>query len=171
MLLEEVAQERAGIVYQPRPVAVDDPREGSLVSLGDSLHVGEVQLCRRHVRRWRAPGEGDRRHQKRRPPRGRRTGVLGPVRITFDTGCAGRVRSLEVTEPAVDHSFLPPDWGILEVKVDRAVPAWLASLLSSHGCRLQRVSKYCAALAAGRGIRVEPLVVWPVVERGEPPDG
>lgn len=94
-----------------------------------------------------------------------------PVRITFDQDCRGRVRELQVQVEAVNLPFLPADWCVMEVKVDESVPDWVTSLLARHGCQLRRVSKYCAALARGRGIRVEPLAVWPVDESKEPAHG
>jgi SPX domain protein involved in polyphosphate accumulation len=94
-----------------------------------------------------------------------------PVRITFDQDCRGRVRELEIRREAVDSLFLPVDWCVMEVKVDETVPDWVTSMLARHGCQLRRISKYCAALAHGRGIRVEPLAVWPAADPGEPVHG
>lgn len=69
------------------------------------------------------------------------------LRITFDTGVGGRTYALVVNDDAPSHLFLPPDWSIMEVKVNDAVPDWVTSLLARHNCQLRRVSKYCAVLA------------------------
>ena len=84
------------------------------------------------------------------------------LRITFDINVGCRVHGLKVNQNAQNHLFLPPDWSIMEVKVNDAVPDWVTSLLARHGCQLRRVSKYCAGLALARGLRVMPLAISPV---------
>jgi SPX domain protein involved in polyphosphate accumulation len=69
------------------------------------------------------------------------------LRVTFDTHVGGRTHALKVDHDAQNHLFLPPDWSIMEVKVNDAVPDWVTSLLARHNCQLRRVSKYCAVLA------------------------
>ena len=84
------------------------------------------------------------------------------LRITFDIDVGCRVHGLKVNHNAENHLFMPPDWSIMEVKVNDSVPDWVTSLLARHGCQLRRVSKYCAGLALGRGLRVMPLAISPV---------
>lgn len=79
------------------------------------------------------------------------------LRITFDTDLQCRAHALKVNEDAENHLFAPPDWCIMEVKVNEAVPDWVTSLLARHNCQLHRVSKYCAGLAKARGIREVPF--------------
>ncbi|HOX46564.1 MAG TPA: polyphosphate polymerase domain-containing protein [Myxococcota bacterium] len=74
------------------------------------------------------------------------------LRVTLDYDCRGRDHALEVDLDAQDHPFLPPDVVVLEVKADEVVPDWVTSLLARHNCHLQRLSKYCAALARARGL-------------------
>ncbi len=74
------------------------------------------------------------------------------LRVTLDYDCRGRDHALQVDLDARDHPFLPPDVVVLEVKADEVVPDWVTSLLARHNCRLQRLSKYCAALARARGL-------------------
>lgn len=81
------------------------------------------------------------------------------LRVTFDTDVRYRVHALVVNQDAQNHLVLPPDWCIMEVKVNEAVPDWMTSLLARHGCQLTRVSKYCAGIAKGRGLDVMPLVI------------
>lgn len=71
------------------------------------------------------------------------------MRVTFDMQLQGRIHALSVNEPAVNHYFIPPDWYVMEVKVNERIPDWMTSLIAKHECRLQRVSKYCAALDSG----------------------
>jgi hypothetical protein len=73
------------------------------------------------------------------------------MRLTFDMQLQGRVHALHVNELATNRSFLPPGWLVMEVKVNERIPAWAVSLLGKHECRLERVSKYCGAVALGMG--------------------
>jgi hypothetical protein len=72
------------------------------------------------------------------------------MRLTFDMQLQGRTHALEVNQIAHNLHFLPLDWVLMEVKVNERVPRWLVALLAKHQCNLQRVSKYCAALAVGK---------------------
>lgn len=81
------------------------------------------------------------------------------LRITFDTDVGCRIHALKVNLDAENHLFLPPDWSIMEVKANNAVPDWVTSLLARHNCQLRRVSKYCAGLALARGLGVMPLAI------------
>ena len=71
------------------------------------------------------------------------------MRLTFDMQLQGRIHALEVNQIAHNNYFLPPDSLVMEVKVNERIPAWMVSLLARHECQIQRVSKYCAALAQG----------------------
>ena len=70
------------------------------------------------------------------------------LRVTFDTNLRGRTRQLSLRAGDAGHDtfFMPPERGILEVKVNHTVPYWLTRLLSEQRCTLRRVSKYCGAL-------------------------
>jgi len=68
------------------------------------------------------------------------------MRLTFDMQLQGRMQSLTVNEESPNHYFIPPDWFIMEVKVNERVPVWVTSLLAKHECQTQRVSKYCAVV-------------------------
>jgi SPX domain protein involved in polyphosphate accumulation len=96
------------------------------------------------------------------------------VRVTFDTRVASRIHALTVNAPARNRLILPTDHCIMEVKADERVPEWATSLLARHDCQLSRVSKYCAGVAALRGLKVMPLVLSPGVPGpppSEPPHG
>lgn len=72
------------------------------------------------------------------------------MRLTFDQQLQGRIHALEVNQVAKNYHFLPLDWVLMEVKVNERVPSWMVALLGKHECSLQKVSKYCAALAVGK---------------------
>lgn len=76
------------------------------------------------------------------------------LRVTFDTEVQCRTHHLAFDPPAENHYFLPPNYCILEVKVNDTVPDWLVSLLNHHNCELHRISKYCAGLAHVKQIHV-----------------
>ena len=71
------------------------------------------------------------------------------MRLTFDMQLQGRVTALQVNQIAKNLYFMPPDWMVMEVKVNERVPTWAVALLAKHECQLQRVSKYCASMARG----------------------
>lgn len=73
------------------------------------------------------------------------------MRLTFDMQLQGRIHALEVNRVAKNEYFMPPDWSIMEVKVNERIPMWAISLLAKHDCQLRRVSKYCQVMAHGMG--------------------
>lgn len=79
------------------------------------------------------------------------------LRITFDSDFVGRTHALRVHQNSANHRIMPPEWSIMEVKSDDAVPDWVTSLLSRHECQLQRVSKYCATVSKLANLDVAPL--------------
>jgi hypothetical protein len=70
------------------------------------------------------------------------------LRVTFDTNLKYRTHDLTLLSQsyAENHFFLPPQWCIMEVKVNNRVPYWLTELVGKYRCTLRRVSKYCTAL-------------------------
>jgi SPX domain protein involved in polyphosphate accumulation len=83
------------------------------------------------------------------------------LRVTFDTDLRSRITELRVNADAENVLFAPPDWCIMEVKANDAVPDWLTSLLGRHNCQLRRVSKYCAGLAHLKNLKVMPFAIGP----------
>lgn len=77
------------------------------------------------------------------------------LRITFDTLLRSRVRPPSLRAGWGGSLFLPPDWCVMEVKVNDSVPDWVVSWLARHNCQLHRVSKYCAGLSHARSQRIE----------------
>ena len=76
------------------------------------------------------------------------------LRITFDSNLKGRIHDLTLLSECSAESeyFLPPDWTIMEIKVNHRVPYWLTEIIGEHECTLRRVSKYCAALESCKAI-------------------
>jgi len=70
------------------------------------------------------------------------------LRVTFDTNLRGRVYDLTLLAQgyAENHFFIPPEWCVMEVKVNYRVPFWLTELIGQYRCTLRRISKYCTAL-------------------------
>lgn len=83
------------------------------------------------------------------------------LRVTFDSLCKGRVNDLGILSNASSFSFLPEDMGIMELKTGSSIPVWLLEMLQSNRVRINRMSKYCTAVAVGRGLKVLPLVSVP----------
>jgi hypothetical protein len=73
------------------------------------------------------------------------------LRITFDEQLAARDPEGGLMRAGSAVPFLPPDWLIMEIKVDHAVPAWVVRVLGRHQVQLRRISKYTSACAALRG--------------------
>lgn len=70
------------------------------------------------------------------------------LRVTFDTNLKGRIHDLSLLSQsyANSHYFIPPEWCVMEIKVNYRIPYWLTELIARHHCTLRRVSKYCTAL-------------------------
>lgn len=76
------------------------------------------------------------------------------LRVTFDTNLKGRTHDLTLLSQGhtENNFFVPPDWCVMEVKVNYRVPYWLTELIGKHRCTLRRVSKYCTALEQSKAI-------------------
>lgn len=76
------------------------------------------------------------------------------LRITFDSQLRGRVHDLSLASTGYAESryFVPPEHCIMEVKINHRLPYWLMEILARHNCTLRRISKYCAALEASKGV-------------------
>jgi hypothetical protein len=79
------------------------------------------------------------------------------LRITFDLDLRGRTHALRVNADVDNLPLLSPEWCVLEIKSDDTVPDWVTSLLARHRCQMQRVSKYCAAVAKLSGKHIPVL--------------
>ena len=91
------------------------------------------------------------------------------LRLTFDTGLRARARAFYQAVPDdndFDVDLVPDDQRVLEVKVDHAVPFWLAQLLGGLGCQPRSFSKYQTAVESlaiqPRGLSVELPQDWTI---------
>lgn len=76
------------------------------------------------------------------------------LRITLDTNLKGRAHDLDLRSIGVTESqfFIPPEWAIMEVKVNYRVPYWLTEVIGKYRFTMRRVSKYCAALEQSKDL-------------------
>jgi len=82
-------------------------------------------------------------------------GVYDPgLRVTFDTNLKCRTHDLTLLSQgyAENDFFVPPQWCVMEVKVNNRVPYWLTGVISRYRCTLRRISKYCTALEKSRAL-------------------
>jgi SPX domain protein involved in polyphosphate accumulation len=121
--------------------ALDEQVAEEVCYLANSLHLEPTAITAYHRRAFEGTFEN------------------AGLRVTFDYDIRGRVSALDITESAHNRLVLPLDWCIMEVKANDTVPDWMTSLLARHDCTLNRVSKYCAVVAALRGIDVDPMVI------------
>jgi len=70
------------------------------------------------------------------------------LRVTFDTNLKCRTHDLTLLSQgyANNYFFVPPQWCVMEVKVNLRAPYWLTRVISRYHCTLRRISKYCTAL-------------------------
>jgi len=70
------------------------------------------------------------------------------LRVTFDANLTGRIHDLTLLSHGQSENeyFLPPNWSIMEIKINHRVPYWLTEIIGKNSCTLRRVSKYCSAL-------------------------
>ncbi|WP_052461908.1 polyphosphate polymerase domain-containing protein [Sporosarcina koreensis] len=74
-------------------------------------------------------------------------GVTDPeLRITFDFDLKCRKGDLHIEHGPYGEHFIDPDLVVLEVKVDHAVPLWLARVLQSLNCEQRSASKFCTSM-------------------------
>lgn len=76
------------------------------------------------------------------------------LRVTFDTNLQGRTHALSLltSSGAESQYFVPPNYCIMEIKVNNRVPYWLTEFIGKYRCTLQRISKYCAALENSKAL-------------------
>lgn len=73
-------------------------------------------------------------------------GVTDPeLRITFDFDLRCRKDDLHIENGPYGAHFIDPDLVVLEVKVDYAVPLWLARVLQDVNCEQRSASKFCTS--------------------------
>jgi len=66
----------------------------------------------------------------------------GDLRLTIDQDPRYRVEDLTLKKSMEGNSLLKPGWTIMEIKVQGAMPLWLAEILSTGNIRKGSFSKY-----------------------------
>ena len=69
----------------------------------------------------------------------------GDLRLTIDHNPRYRTEELNLTESMAGISLLPEGWTVLEIKVQDAMPLWLARALDGEGILPGSFSKYGTA--------------------------
>ena len=82
------------------------------------------------------------------------------LRVTFDTNLKCRTHDLTLLSQgyAENDFFVPPQWCVMEVKVNARVPYWLTGVISRYRCTLRRISKYCTALEHSKALLQEQRI-------------
>ena len=68
------------------------------------------------------------------------------LRITFDFDLRCRKEDLHIEHGPYGEHFIDPNLVVLEVKVDHAVPLWLARILQDLNCEQRSASKFCTSM-------------------------
>ena len=75
------------------------------------------------------------------------------LRITFDFDLRYRVHDLELDSKHPGKFMFPPQFAVLEIKLNDRAPYWLTHLVARNNLQLTRMSKYCTSLeVAGHGV-------------------
>ena len=74
------------------------------------------------------------------------------LRVTFDTDLSYRSDPLELNGETSGLQLFPPDWTVVEIKVNERIPYWLTELVAVHNLQLVRVSKYCRSVELANGL-------------------
>jgi len=56
------------------------------------------------------------------------------------------INPLRLDEPPVYCPLLPPEYAVMEIKVNERVPYWLTELTAAHNLNMVRMSKYCRSI-------------------------
>lgn len=75
------------------------------------------------------------------------------LRVTFDKELRYRIDKPALGAPNPGLYMFPPDWVIIEIKVNERIPYWLIELVAVHNLSLMRVSKYCRSIEMARQIQ------------------
>lgn len=68
------------------------------------------------------------------------------LRITFDFNLRCRNDDLALEHGPYGKTFIDPNLGVLEVKVNDSVPLWLTRILQDLNCEQRGASKFCTSL-------------------------
>ncbi len=78
------------------------------------------------------------------------------LRVTFDTEMCYCTSSswatVHLDGGSTPRPLFPPEWVIIEIKVNERIPYWLTELVAAHNLNLVRVSKYCRSIEMAQGV-------------------
>jgi hypothetical protein len=81
------------------------------------------------------------------------------LRVTFDTGLTYQASPLRLDAPPDGLAMLPPEYVVMEIKVNERIPYWLTEMVAAHNLKMVRMSKYCRSIEASGGcLKSEPCV-------------
>jgi len=76
------------------------------------------------------------------------------LRVTFDTDLTYRMNDPKLHAEESGLLLFPPDWTVVEIKVNDRIPYWLIELVAIHNLGLVRVSKYCRSIELAHNLAV-----------------
>jgi SPX domain protein involved in polyphosphate accumulation len=79
------------------------------------------------------------------------------LRVTFDIDLHYRAHRLELHDEDGGLLLFPPEWTVVEIKVNERIPYWLTELVAAHNLNLVRISKYCRSIELAQGL---PRPAW-----------
>jgi SPX domain protein involved in polyphosphate accumulation len=79
------------------------------------------------------------------------------LRVTFDTNLSYHTDHLQLHGQTAGSQLFPPDWTVVEIKVNERIPYWLTELVAAHNLNLVRVSKYCRSIELAHGLATPAL--------------
>jgi len=83
------------------------------------------------------------------------------LRVTFDTELSFRASQLELDSEANGLPLFPPDWTVVEIKVNECIPYWPTKLVGKHNLNLVRDSKYCRSIELAQDRRTPAACLAP----------
>lgn len=83
------------------------------------------------------------------------------LRVTLDRDLSYRTGHLHLHEQQSGRQLFPPEWTVVEIKVNERIPYWLSEMIAVYNLNLVRFSKYCRSidLAQGLGMSAWRLVL------------
>lgn len=81
------------------------------------------------------------------------------LRVTFDTNLRYHPTNLDLRKEQSGILLFPPDFAVMEIKVNERIPYWLTELVADHNLHLTRLSKYCRSIELAQNF---PATAWQI---------
>ncbi len=85
------------------------------------------------------------------------------LRVTFDTRLSCQPNSSNLHEQRDELILFPPEYVVMEIKVNERIPYWLTGMVAEHNFKLVRISKYCRSIEVGQNISSAHWQLQPVL--------